>query len=63
MELDVCNFWLAFRMAAHMKQRDAIFANAIKGEPLDPKKHAPNNWDYTKRIHRKGYGYKKMHEI
>lgn len=62
LRLDTLNFWLAFSIAAYTKQRDAIFASAIKGEPLDPKNHGPNNWDYTKRIHRKGYGWKKMHE-
>lgn len=24
--------------------------------------HEPNNWDYTKRIHRKGHGWKANHD-
>lgn len=63
MELDTLNFWLAFSIAAHMKQSADRFANRPPAPLSDPKKHGPNNWDYTKRIHRRGYGWKKMHEI
>lgn len=61
-QLDTTNFWAAFGLAAYQQHRDKIFAGAKIGAKATPEDHPPNNWDYTKRIHRRGYGWKKLHE-
>ena len=63
MQIDMNNIWTLFRLAKHFAERDAFWnKERSSAKPATPQDHAPNHWDYSKRIHRQGHGWKANHE-
>lgn len=57
LELDADKIYEALLDKQKTDQREAM-----KQVNHTPENHPPNNWDYTKRIRRKGHGWKANHE-